>query len=104
MTIGETMKMKSFSGRAIIIASLFLLSACADPNYGRVQPLPTSIAAEAPPALKLEAYKVQIGDVLDVNLYMNPELNETVTVRPDGMISTKIVEDLYVYNKTPAQI
>lgn len=95
---------KSLFGRALIIASLFLLSSCADPNYSKVPPTLTTSAPEAPPAEKLEPYKVQIGDVLDVNLYMNPELNETVTVRPDGMISTKIVEDLYVYNKTPSQI
>ncbi len=92
------------SGRIFIIASLLLLSACADPNYSKVPLTLTTIAPEAPPAQKLEPYKVQIGDVLDVNLYLNPELNETVTVRPDGMISTKIIEDLYVYNKTPSQI
>ena len=86
------------------MASLFLLSACADPNYSKVPPTLTTSAPEAPPAEKLEPYKVQIGDVLDVNLYLNPELNETATVRPDGMISTRIVEDLYVYNKTPSQI
>jgi polysaccharide export outer membrane protein len=97
-------KIKSFSGRLFIMASLFLLSACADPNYSGVPPSLTNVAPEAPPAQQLTPYKVQIGDVLDVNLYLNPELNETVTVRPDGMISTKIVEDLYVYNKTPAQI
>ena len=96
--------MKSFSGLIFITASIFLLSACADPNYSKVPPTLTTIAPEASPAQKLEGYKVQIGDVLDVNLYLNPELNETVTVRPDGMISTKIVEDLYVYNKSPSQI
>ncbi len=95
---------KSFYGRALIMTSLFMLTACADPNYSKVPPTLTNVAPEAPVAPKLEPYKVQIGDVLDINLYMNPELNETATVRPDGMISTKIVEDMYVYNKTPAQI
>jgi polysaccharide export outer membrane protein len=105
--MGENMTRQTisyFSGRIFIMASLFLLSACADPNYSKVPPTLTTAAPEAPPAEKLEPYKVQIGDVLDVNLYLNPELNETVTVRPDGMISTKIVEDMYVYNKTPSQI
>src|SRR5262249_3414240 len=60
----------------------------------------TNIAPIAPPAESLAEYRVQIGDVLDINFYMNPELNETVTVRPDGMISTKIVEGMRVYNAT----
>lgn len=97
-------KSRSFFGRFFIIASLLLLSGCADTNYSKVPPLPTSVAAKGPVAENLESYVVQIGDVLDINLYLNPELNETVTVRPDGMISTKIVEDVYVYNKTPSKI
>jgi polysaccharide export outer membrane protein len=104
---GKNMTMQRnifFIGRVFIVASLFLLSACADPNYSKVPPTVTNVAPESPAAPKLGPYKVQIGDVLDVNLYMNPELNETVTVRPDGMISTKIAEDMYVYDKTPLQI
>ncbi|MBU6475198.1 MAG: polysaccharide export protein [Alphaproteobacteria bacterium] len=98
-------KMRSLSGRIFIIASLFLLSACAaDPDYSNVAPLPTASAPQAPAAKKLPAYRVQIGDVLDIDLYLNPELSETVTVRPDGMISTKIAENVYVYNKTTSQI
>jgi polysaccharide export outer membrane protein len=99
-----TFGQKSFLTRTVAAALLLLLSACADPNYTRVAPLATTVAPQAPPAERLESYKVQIGDVLDINLYMNPELNETVTVRPDGRISTKIVEDMYVYNKTPLRI
>ena len=80
------------------------LSACADPNYCSVAPVATNVAPVAPPAETLPEYRVQIGDVLDVNFYMNPELNETVTVRPDGMISTRIVEGLRVYNSTVPEI
>lgn len=90
---------------SFIVASIFLLSSCAaSPHYSNVPHASTSVAPIAPVADKLDAYRVQIGDVLDINLYLNPELSETVTVRPDGMISTKIVQDLYVYDKTPAQI
>ncbi len=97
--------LRSVSGAIFIIASLAMLSACAaDPDYSNVPPVPTAAAPEAPAAQKLPAYRVQIGDVLDIELYLNPELSETVTVRPDGMISTKIVQNLYVYNKTTDQI
>jgi polysaccharide export outer membrane protein len=39
----------------------------------------------------LPPYRVQIGDILDIRLLLNPELNEEVTVRPDGHISTTVV-------------
>lgn len=41
----------------------------------------------------LPPYRVQVGDVLDIRLLLNPELNEEVTVRPDGHISTTVVPD-----------
>jgi polysaccharide export outer membrane protein len=37
-------------------------------------------------------------------LYLNPELNEEAVVRPDGMISTALAEDIPAYNHTPAEI
>jgi polysaccharide export outer membrane protein len=60
-------------------------------------PQPAAIAALPP-------YRVQIGDVLDVKLFLNPELNDEVTVRPDGMISTALAQDIPAYNHTPTQI
>jgi polysaccharide export outer membrane protein len=52
----------------------------------------------------LPAYRVQVGDLLGVRLQLNPELNEEVSVRPDGMISTTLAEDIPAYNRTPSQI
>ena len=39
-------------------------------------------------------YRLQVGDVLDIRLVLNPELNEEVTIRPDGHISTTISHDI----------
>jgi polysaccharide export outer membrane protein len=47
---------------------------------------------------------VQIGDVLGVRMQTNPELNEDVTVRPDGMISTTVAQDVMAANATPMEI
>ncbi len=54
--------------------------------------------AELPP------YRIQTGDVLSIKFFLNPELNEEVTVRPDGMISTAIVQEIPAYDHTPAQV
>jgi polysaccharide export outer membrane protein len=52
----------------------------------------------------LPAYRIQVGDVLEVRLMLNPELNEEVSVRPDGHISTTVVPDALAYGRTPAQL
>lgn len=38
-----------------------------------------------------QEYQIHPGDVLDIRLLLNPELNEEVAVGPDGYISTTIV-------------
>jgi len=90
---------------SLIAAAALGLSGCANgPNYSALPPLPTDAAPAMPSAAALPTYRVQIGDVLDVSFYLNPEFNETVTVRPDGMISTKVIPGMFVYNKTIPQI
>lgn len=81
------------------------LTACAGgPNYSKIPPIETNITPVAPSAKKLPPYRVQIGDVLEIKFYLNPEFDETVVVRPDGMISTKVVESLSVYDRTVPEI
>jgi polysaccharide export outer membrane protein len=41
-------------------------------------------------------YRLQPGDVLDVQFRYSPEFNQTVTVQPDGYISLEITGDLKV--------
>ncbi|HEX3401489.1 MAG TPA: polysaccharide biosynthesis/export family protein [Acetobacteraceae bacterium] len=52
----------------------------------------------------LPAYRIQVGDILDVRLMLNPELNEEVAVRPDGHISTTVVPDEVAYNRTVPEL
>jgi len=44
------------------------------------------------------------GDTLQVYVWRNPELTSTVPVRPDGKISTPLVEDMVAVGKTPSQL
>lgn len=59
---------------------------------------PPSVATGAPD------YLIGPGDSLQVFVWRNPEVSTTVTVRPDGKISTPLVEDLQAANKTPTQL
>ena len=51
-------------------------------------------------------YNYTIGplDTVNVIVWRNPELSMTVPVRPDGKISTPLVEDLSALGKTPPEL
>jgi len=55
------------------------------------------------PALPVAAdYRIGPGDSLQVFVWRNPDLTVTVPVRPDGKISTPLVEDMVAVGKTPS--
>ncbi|MEY4563792.1 MAG: hypothetical protein RLZZ618_3069 [Pseudomonadota bacterium] len=49
-------------------------------------------------------YKIGPLDALNIVVWRNPELSSQVTVRPDGRISTPLVEDLVAANRSPADL
>jgi polysaccharide export outer membrane protein len=50
------------------------------------------------------AYKIGPLDTLNVVVWRNPELSMTLTVRPDGKISTPLVEDTVAAGRTPTEL
>lgn len=49
-------------------------------------------------------YRIGPGDTLRIFVWRNPEISTVVQVRPDGMISTPLVEDMVAVDKTPTQL
>lgn len=49
-------------------------------------------------------YRVTPGDVLELTFPFVPELNQTVTVQPDGYITLKEISDIRVQGRTVAQV
>jgi polysaccharide export outer membrane protein len=49
-------------------------------------------------------YIIGPGDTLQVFVWRNPELTTSLPVRPDGKISTPLVEDMVAVGKTPSQL
>jgi len=80
-----------------LVLSPLLVSCASAPT-----PTPTPTAAEAKPPDS--NYIIGPGDSLEVFVWRNPELTTTVPVRPDGKISTPLVEDMVAVGKTPPQL
>jgi len=55
----------------------------------------------APPATD---YVIGAGDVININVWRNPEVSLSVPVRPDGKITTPLVEDLQAAGKTSTEL
>ncbi len=49
-------------------------------------------------------YLIGPGDTLEIFVWGNQEVSGSVKVRPDGLISTPLVEDLPASGKTPTQL
>ena len=70
----------------------------------------SSVLPEATPrpslTTSIDDYKYLIGpgDNVDIFVWRNPEVSGSFVVRPDGMITTSLVEDLQVSGKTPTAL
>lgn len=57
-----------------------------------------------PGATAQTTYLIGPGDSLSVSVWRNPDLTTSVQVRPDGRISTPLVEDMQAVGKSPTQL
>lgn len=82
--------------RSLVMAVLAMtLMSCAS----SAPPPPASVATPAS-----QDYRIGPGDMLEVFVWRNPELSVKLPVRPDGRISTPLIEDLPATDKTPTQL
>lgn len=77
------------------MAALFL-GGCASQNQLPTAPMPTTAGTHE--------YLIGPGDTISINVWRNPEVSQSVPVRPDGKITTPLVEDLPASGKTPTQL
>ena len=49
-------------------------------------------------------YTIAAGDRLDIKFFYNPELNETITVRPDGIISLQLIDEIRAAGLKPSDL
>jgi polysaccharide export outer membrane protein len=77
------------------------LAACSYPKAPYDPPFPTLATQNA---IVPAPYAMVGGDTLSVKFYKNPELNEDVIVRTDGMITLQLVGDVLAAGRTPAEL
>ena len=83
-----------------VLLSVITLSACSNSRS-----LPRATVHESL-TTSVSNYQYLVGphDNLNIFVWRNPELSGSFIVRPDGKISTSLVEDVPVSGKTPTQI
>jgi polysaccharide export outer membrane protein len=82
---------------AVCAAAALVISGCASTG-GDLPAAPTTAASPA------YNYIVGPGDTLQISVWRNPELSSTVPVRPDGKVSTPLVDELVAQGKTSQEI
>ena len=82
---------------AFALAMTVGLAACAD----RDPPAPASVQVQQPVT---PDYKIGPLDTIQIFVWQSREFSVTVPVRPDGRISTPLIEDLEATGRTPTQL
>ena len=49
-------------------------------------------------------YLIGAGDILNIIVWRNPELSMSVPVRPDGKLTTPLVDEVVAQGKTPVEM
>jgi polysaccharide biosynthesis/export protein len=65
---------------------------------------PSTVQAAPAKSAVSPNYVIGPGDTLQVYVWRNPELTTTVPVRPDGKITTPLVQDMVAVGKTPTEL
>ena len=86
-----------FSGVWAILIAGFLIAGCS--STVRIDSLPESAVAAVD-----EDYMIGPGDQLEIFVWRQPDLSVQIPVRPDGRISSPLVDDLVAVGRTPTQL
>jgi len=80
-----------------LVGTAVALAACAGADYSATN-LPEDVASQS------DEYRIGPGDGVQIFVWDHADLSTSVQVRPDGRISTPLVEDLQAAGKTPTEL
>jgi len=82
-----------------VFAGVLLLSGCAS-QYGERSELPKA-SGDAQYSTR---YRIAPGDSVEIFVWRNPEVSTSVPVRPDGLLSAPLLEEIPAAGKTPNEL
>lgn len=91
--------MKMYTRICLIIISLIVIAGCA----GKPR-LPEASHTPDGPSVLVESYKMAVGDVVQINVWKNPELSIGEPIRPDGIISLPLIGYVMAVGRTPEEL
>ena len=92
-----------FAGLAASVSMVALAGCGVGSRSGQTLP-PASSASDASASQVSESYILGPLDEITIFVWRNPELSTAVQVRPDGRITTPLINDMTAAGKTPAQL
>ncbi len=95
------MKASRIAQLLIVVAASGFISACT--SSGNTLPQATT-RSSLTTNIDDYSYLIGPGDSLSIFVWRNPDVSGSFLVRPDGMITTSLVEDIPVSGKTPTAL
>jgi polysaccharide export outer membrane protein len=98
MMIQQMQRAWEVIGRSGVAAGLLALALAGCSTTPAYPPAPGTLAGVD------YNYHIGVSDTVNVIVWRNPELSMSVPVRPDGKITTPLIDDLPAWGKTPTDL
>lgn len=84
------------------VATLVLLTGCSS----MPEQVENQVENTAPPTPEevVTPYRIGVGDNISINVWRNPELSQSIVVRPDGYVSMPLMGDLKADGRRPEEL
>lgn len=89
---------------SLLLATVVLAFGCAGPQATQQAAFQQKTATQDKPLIKTEDYRMGAGDVVQVEVRGQPDLDKAVVIRPDGKISLRLLGDVYVSGMTAEEV
>ncbi len=86
-----------------LLSSVLVAALSAAPALAQSSP-PSVPSARPTVASNATDYKLVVGDKLRVEVYKDPQMSQSLQIRPDGKITLPLVGDVVAAGKTPASL
>lgn len=83
----------------LLLCVAYVINGCSSPTLP-----PATLHKSQTTDVSSYKYLIGAGDVLNIFVWRHEEVSGTFVVRPDGMITTSLVEDIPVSGRTPTEL